>query len=168
MTPLELLPVLFDTALLASAAPANDAAHAAVEAGPQPGELFIGLRIAVVVGLVSVALGMLLCMVRLWRGPDLADRVLASDVFALHVVAMVILLTIYLGDLTFFDAVLGVAIIGFASTVGFAQYIGAPAPPGSSNSASGSALGSAPGSPDSTSDGSSNSGNSPATNEASS
>ncbi|BAM02829.1 Na(+)/H(+) antiporter subunit F [Phycisphaera mikurensis NBRC 102666] len=76
-------------------------------------------------GLASICAGMVLCLYRLWRGPGLADRVLASDVFAFHVVALVILLSVYLRNLTFFDAALGVAIVGFASTVGFAQYIGA-------------------------------------------
>ena len=57
------------------------------------------------------------------HGPSLADRVLAADLLSLHVVGLVILLTIYLGNLVFFDAALAVAIIGFVSTLGFAQYI---------------------------------------------
>ena len=52
---------------------------------------------------------------------------LAADLLALHVVGLVILLTIYVGDLVFFDAALVVSIIGFVSTLGFAQYIYATA-----------------------------------------
>ncbi len=134
MTLLECLPALtqsgvFDHvfSLLAAADPAGagDALHAADDPGPEPGEMIALLRWTVTLGFFTLSVGILLCLVRLWRGPSLADRVLASDTLALHVVALVVLLTIYLGDLTFFDAVLGVSIIGFAGTVGFAQYIGA-------------------------------------------
>ena len=114
--------------LLAAAEPASAKAAAtavAAEAYADPGRMPGPLYAAVVIGLVSISVGMVLCLYRLWKGPRLADRVLASDVFALHVVAFVILLSVYLRDLTFFDAALGVSIVGFASTVGFAQYIGA-------------------------------------------
>lgn len=57
----------------------------------------------------------------------MADRVLAADLLALHVVGLVILLTIYLGQMVFFDAALAVSILGFVSTLGFAQYIYAQA-----------------------------------------
>ncbi|MBL1218225.1 MAG: K+/H+ antiporter subunit F [Planctomycetes bacterium] len=69
--------------------------------------------------------GMVLCLYRMLRGPHLADRVLAGDVLSMHVVGLVILLTIRLRTTAFFDAALVVAIIGFASTLAFAQYIGA-------------------------------------------
>lgn len=76
------------------------------------------------IGVVTLVLGLVLCLYRLLRGPHLADRVLAGDAFGLHVVGLVILLTIYMGNTVFFDAALVVAIIGFASTLAFAQYIG--------------------------------------------
>ncbi|MFG0328533.1 MAG: monovalent cation/H+ antiporter complex subunit F [Phycisphaerales bacterium] len=76
-------------------------------------------------GMVTITLGMALLIYRMWRGPHLADRVLAADALSLHVVGLVILLTIRLESLVFIDAALVVAIIGFASTLAFAQYIGA-------------------------------------------
>ncbi|MEM7576990.1 MAG: monovalent cation/H+ antiporter complex subunit F [Planctomycetota bacterium] len=107
--------------LLAAAESASQQAHD----GPGVGELFAPLLYAVVMGMVVTGAGMLLCLYRLMAGPSLPDRVIAADLFALHVVAAVVLLTIYLGDDTYFGSVLGIAIIGFASTVGFAQLIGA-------------------------------------------
>lgn len=108
---------------------ATDAGHAAAQhthaQAPAAATLSSPLHYVVGLGLVTISLGLLLCLLRIWRGPTLADRVLASDTFGLHVVGFVILLTIHLRDPIFFDAVLGVAIIGFASTVGFAQFIGA-------------------------------------------
>lgn len=97
--------------------------HAASTATPEMGEMFWLLAFSVRVGLYVMCVGLILCLIRLVRGPELADRVLAADLLSLHVVGLVILLTIYVGDLVFFDAVMVVAIIGFVSTVGFAQYI---------------------------------------------
>ena len=120
---------MFDLLLIAADAyPADTGAlaEAVTDAKPpDPARIFIGLRIALNLGFFTIVAGMILCLWRIWRGPSLADRVLASDTFGLHVVALVVLLTIYLGDLTFFDAALGVSVIGFVATVGFAQYIGA-------------------------------------------
>ena len=76
-------------------------------------------------GVAVLSLGMLLCVWRMLRGPHLADRVLAGDTLAFHVVGLVIVLGMWLRTTVFFDAALVVAIIGFASTVAFAQYIGA-------------------------------------------
>lgn len=82
------------------------------------------LFVVVWIGLVSVPFGMLLCLFRMLRGPHLADRVLAGDVLAMQVVSLVILLGIYMRTTVSFDAALVIAIIGFASTLAFAQYIG--------------------------------------------
>ena len=78
-------------------------------------------------GFLIVMIGIALCVWRILRGPHLADRVLASDSLAVHVAALVILLVILMRSTAFFDAVMAVAIMGFASTVAFGQYIGARA-----------------------------------------
>jgi len=82
------------------------------------------LFLLVDVGMVTLTLGMVLMLFRILRGPQLADRVLAGDALSLHVVGLVILLAIRLRTEVFFDAAIIVAIIGFASTLAFAQYIG--------------------------------------------
>ena len=108
--------------VLAAAAPVE------ADAGlPEAGQMATLLYLTVVAGVFVLSLGMALCVYRLVRGPALADRVLAADLLALHVVGLVILLTIYLGRMVFFDAALAVSILGFVSTVGFAQYIYAQA-----------------------------------------
>lgn len=116
-----MMPDLF---VLAAAATTQPVAHEG-STYADPSALALPLYAIVMLGLASISAGMILCLYRLWKGPGLADRVLASDVFAFHVVALVVLLSVYLRNLTFFDAALGVAIVGFASTVGFAQFIGA-------------------------------------------
>ena len=79
------------------------------------------------IGTLTLVLGIAMCLVRIVRGPHHAERVLAADTLSLQVVGLVVLQTIYLQRDLYFDAVLAVAILGFASTVAFSQYIGARA-----------------------------------------
>ena len=114
--------------MLLAAAPASSEAVDHAATGPVAGQLSLPLLLTVLLGMLTVAAGFVFCLIRLWRGPSLADRVVAADLLALHVIAAVILLTIYLADVTYFGSILGIAIIGFASTVAFAQLIGANRP----------------------------------------
>ncbi|MEX0886103.1 MAG: monovalent cation/H+ antiporter complex subunit F [Phycisphaeraceae bacterium] len=101
---------------------ARDDAAMADAVGPALGP---ALTLTVELGIALLVVGMVLCLYRVLRGPELADRVLAADVLALHVVGLVVALAIYLGTTAFLDVALVVAIIGFASTLAFAQYIAA-------------------------------------------
>ncbi|MCK4873700.1 MAG: hypothetical protein KAS72_13340 [Phycisphaerales bacterium] len=75
------------------------------------------------VGVVALFVTIMWCLYRLLRGPQLVDRAIAADTLGLQVVGLVVLLTIKLESLMYFDAVLIMSIMGFASTVAFAQYI---------------------------------------------
>jgi len=114
----DLLCLTGDLLSLAAAAPAQG--HDAAAAAHVPD----AIRLVVQIGVVMTAGSILLCIIRILRGPELADRVLAGDVLALQVVALVVLLTIILDSPVFIDTALVVAILGFASTVAFAIYIG--------------------------------------------
>ncbi|MFA9480180.1 monovalent cation/H+ antiporter complex subunit F [Phycisphaerales bacterium AB-hyl4] len=83
------------------------------------------VNVAVELGIAVLVVGMVLCLYRIMRGPHLVDRVLATDALALHVVGLVIALAIYLRTTDFLDVALVVAIIGFAGTLAFSQYIAA-------------------------------------------
>jgi len=75
-------------------------------------------------GVVTLVAGIGMAMVRIVRGPEVADRVLAADVLSLEVVGLVILLAVDQQRSLSLDAALLVAIVGFASTLAFAQFIG--------------------------------------------
>jgi len=81
--------------------------------------------IVVQVGVVALVVGIGMAMVRMVRGPEVADRVLAADVLSLEVVGLVILLAIDQQRSLSLDVALLVLIVGFASTLAFAQFIGA-------------------------------------------
>lgn len=112
----------FVTNLIAASAP--HAGHAA-ETAVQPSAAQPVLLIVATVGVGVLVLSILLCLYRMIRGPHLADRVLAGDTMSMLVAGLVILLAVKFSSSMFYDAALVVSILGFASTVAFAQYIGA-------------------------------------------
>jgi len=81
------------------------------------------LQFALNVGIGTVALAVLLCSWRLFKGPDIADRVLALDTLYMSVVALIILLDIRWDTALLFEAALLVAMLGFVSTVALARYV---------------------------------------------
>lgn len=72
-------------------------------------------------GMISVA--MVLCLLRLFRGPDLPDRVLALDTLYVNTIALIILLGLRLGSNLYFEAALLIAVMGFVGTVAVAKYL---------------------------------------------
>lgn len=117
---LEMLPDI----LLAGATPVDTASETA-SAGMNDGPMGKALMMIARVGVLVLVLGVLLCLYRMIKGPHLADRVLAGDTVAMLVAGLVVILAIKYDSALFYDAALVVAILGFVSTVAFAQYIGA-------------------------------------------
>ncbi|MEM9415911.1 MAG: monovalent cation/H+ antiporter complex subunit F [Planctomycetota bacterium] len=110
----------FAPILIAAADASHSSAQAAAPSAAQP-----WLMMLVQVGVGVLVLAILLCLWRMIRGPHLADRVLAADAMAMLVAGLVVVLAIKLDSAMFYDAAIVVAVLGFASTVAFAQYIGA-------------------------------------------
>lgn len=81
------------------------------------------LQIALDFATLAVALAMVLCSVRLFRGPQVPDRILALDTLYINVVALVILLGIRWRTGLMFEAALIVAMLGFVGTVALARYM---------------------------------------------
>lgn len=82
------------------------------------------LRTSIDVGIVAIFIGLMFCLIRLVKGPTMIDRGVAADTVSLQIVGLVLLLTVRFSSTIVFDAVLIVAILGFVSTVAFAQFIG--------------------------------------------
>ena len=81
------------------------------------------LDMALNIGIAAVTLAVLLCAVRLLRGPTIADRVLALDTLYLSLVALVVLLGLRWQTPLLFEAALIVALLGFVGTVALARYL---------------------------------------------
>lgn len=75
-------------------------------------------------GIILISLATVMCLYRIIKGPTLVDRGLASDTVAVQIAGLILLLSIRFETLVTFDAVLIVSILGFVSTLAFAQFIG--------------------------------------------
>lgn len=80
------------------------------------------------IGLFTIAGVMLLAAMgfslwRLFRGPDVTDRVLALDTLYINAVALLVLTSVAYGKELFFEAALLIALLGFVGTVSFAKFL---------------------------------------------
>jgi multisubunit Na+/H+ antiporter MnhF subunit len=70
-----------------------------------------------------LGVAIVLCVMRLMRGPSVADRAMALDQISVQAVGIVTLYSIRVNDAIYLDAALVVALIGFLSVLAFARYI---------------------------------------------
>jgi multicomponent Na+:H+ antiporter subunit F len=74
------------------------------------------------VALALLGAALLLAFVRLVRGPDLANRVVALDLLSVLGVGTAAAAAVVSGDAVYLDVALILALIAFVSTVAFARY----------------------------------------------
>jgi multicomponent Na+:H+ antiporter subunit F len=72
--------------------------------------------------LALLGASVLVVIVRLVRGPDLANRVVALDLLSILGVGIASAAAVVSGDAVFLDVALILALIAFVSTVAFARY----------------------------------------------
>jgi multicomponent Na+:H+ antiporter subunit F len=73
--------------------------------------------------LVLLVLGMLLAAVRLVRGPDPADRIVALDLISVLVVAFLAALSVHKGHSAILDVAIAYALVAFLGTVALARWL---------------------------------------------
>jgi multicomponent K+:H+ antiporter subunit F len=73
--------------------------------------------------LVAIAVAMLLNLYRLFRGPDMVDRVLALDTLVINLIGLIVLAGILYGTMMYFEAALLFAMVGFLTTVSFCKFL---------------------------------------------
>lgn len=81
------------------------------------------IHTAVAIALLLVMVAMLMTLIRLLRGPDAVDRILALDTLYVNAVALLILFGIWLGSTINFEAALLIAVLGFIGTVALSKYL---------------------------------------------
>jgi multicomponent Na+:H+ antiporter subunit F len=72
--------------------------------------------------LMLIGVAVLLAVVRLVRGPDLANRVVALDLLSVLGVGFAAAAAVLYGDAVYLDVALVLALIAFLGTVAFARY----------------------------------------------
>jgi multicomponent Na+:H+ antiporter subunit F len=81
------------------------------------------IEATIIAGLFILAFGILLCVIRAFKGPTLFDRVMAFDAIALNFVGAILLLSILLRTDAFMDVVLVVVLLGFLGAIALASYL---------------------------------------------
>ena len=81
--------------------------------------VMVASRFALVLLLISIVLA----LVRLIKGPDAADRIVALDLMSMLIVAFLATESIYAGETSFLDVAIGYALIAFLGTVALARFL---------------------------------------------
>jgi multicomponent K+:H+ antiporter subunit F len=85
----------------------------------------IGSMLDWALAIASAALGLALVLNlwRLFKGPGVADRILALDTMVINVIGLIVLAGISGGEGTSFEAALLLAMVGFVGTVAYAKFL---------------------------------------------
>lgn len=81
------------------------------------------LILAAQAALALVGMAIALGLWRLWRGPSMADRILALDTVTINAIAVVLILDIILDTALYFEAALILAMMGFVGTVALGKFL---------------------------------------------
>ena len=71
----------------------------------------------------TLAVALLIAVVRLVKGPTLPDRVVAMDLVGVLVVGLIVVLAASTDVIATLDAAMVIAFIGFVGTVAYATYV---------------------------------------------
>lgn len=78
---------------------------------------------ATLLALGVLLLALLLALVRLIRGPTLADRILALDLMTSLALSFVAVIALRTGFMVYLDIAIAIALAGFLATVALARYL---------------------------------------------
>jgi len=81
------------------------------------------LEMVLPIAFTLLAFSVLLSFIRLLKGPDLPDRILALDTLYINAIALVILLGLHMDSALYFEAALLIAVMGFVGTLGLSKYL---------------------------------------------
>ena len=81
---------------------------------------FLALSIQISLLLILVALAV--AIVRLARGPSLADRVVALDMMTITIISFCGVYAVLVDDVSLLDVAIVLALVGFLATVALARY----------------------------------------------
>lgn len=74
-------------------------------------------------GVLALSAALAMNLWRLFKGPGVADRILALDTMVINVIGLIVLAGIQTGSGTSFEAGLLLAMVGFVGTVAYAKFL---------------------------------------------
>lgn len=81
------------------------------------------LQLATQLALGLLLIGMVLAVIRLIRGPNLGDRILALDMITVLATGFIAGVAVLTGFSLYIDIAIALALVGFLSTVALARYL---------------------------------------------
>lgn len=81
------------------------------------------LEITIYACLTVLTISMILALVRLIIGPNIADRIVALEIITFMIIGIVGLYSILTGERAFLDVAVIISLISFLTTVAFAYYL---------------------------------------------
>ena len=81
------------------------------------------LSVAIDVAFALLGLSLALTLLRVLRGPDVTDRILALDTLYVNSAAMLVLYGLDLGTGRYYEAALLIAMFGFITTVVLSKFL---------------------------------------------
>ncbi|WP_372683456.1 monovalent cation/H+ antiporter complex subunit F [Desulfosarcina sp.] len=81
------------------------------------------VQIASQLALALLIVSMALAFIRLVRGPQAADRVVALDLISVLIVAFLAAYAVHAGDTSFLDVAIAYALVAFLGTVALARFL---------------------------------------------
>lgn len=81
------------------------------------------LQLATQLALGLLLIGMVLAVIRLIRGPNLGDRILALDMISVLATGFIVGVAVLTGFSLYVDIAIALALVGFLATVALARYL---------------------------------------------
>jgi multicomponent K+:H+ antiporter subunit F len=78
---------------------------------------------AVYIAALMLCGALVLSVIRLARGPDAVDRILALDTAYINAAALVLVYGVHVRSADFFEAALLIALLGFVGTLSLARFL---------------------------------------------
>lgn len=75
------------------------------------------------IALLMMVASVVLTIVRILLGPNISDRILGLDTLYVNTTALLVLLSIYFENPSYFESALLIAVIGFVSTIALCKYL---------------------------------------------
>lgn len=79
----------------------------------------LGAKIAVYLMILSI----IMVLIRLWKGPDLPDRVVAFELLAFIALGIILLVMVITGRREYLDIVIIISLVVFIATVAVSKFI---------------------------------------------
>ncbi|GGC07016.1 monovalent cation/H+ antiporter subunit F [Marinobacterium zhoushanense] len=81
------------------------------------------LSTTIVIVSALICISLIMNLIRLLRGPDLPDRILALDTLYINSIGLILLFGLYKGSALYFESALLIAMLGFVSTAALCKYL---------------------------------------------